>query len=235
MGGVFMVFHGLVKSTLLDYPGKLACTLFTGGCNFRCPFCQNAALVLDPSSEPLIDSDELNAFLQKRKRYLDGVCITGGEPLLQRNVEDYCKYLKDLGYLVKIDTNGSFPQKLEKLISKNLVDYVAMDLKSSKEGYAKAIGVDNFDISLIEQSVNILEDCSIDHEFRTTLVKELHSEKEIHGIGSWLRKDQKLYLQHFEDKGSNIVKNLTGFNEKETKVIKDILKTYIAFVEIRGF
>lgn len=230
-----MVFHGLVKSTLLDYPDKLACTLFTGGCNFRCPFCQNSALVLDPSSEPTLDKVELDLFLKKRIKYLDGVCITGGEPLLQRNVADFCKYLKDLGYLVKLDTNGSFPQKLDKLISQNLVDYVAMDLKSSKEGYAKAIGIENFDSSVIEESVEILQNCNIDHEFRTTLVKEIHSEKEIRGIGSWLRRDQKLYLQRFEDKGSNIVQNLTGFNEKETILIKDILKTYIDFIKIRGF
>ena len=230
-----MVFHGLVKSTLIDYPDKLACTLFTGGCNFRCPFCQNSSLVLDPASEPVINSEELDLFLKKRKKYLDGVCITGGEPLLQKDIEEYCKYLKDLGYLVKIDTNGSFPQKIESLISKNLVDYIAMDLKSSKEGYSKAVGIDNFDVSVIEESVNILQSCDIDHEFRTTLVKELHSEKEIHGIGKWLNKDQKLYLQHFEDRGSNIVQNLTGFSEKETKAIKDILKTYIAFIGIRGF
>ncbi len=230
-----MVFHGLVKSTLIDYPDKLACTLFTGGCNFRCPFCQNSSLVLDPASEPVINSEELDSFLKKRKKYLDGVCITGGEPLLQKDIEEYCKYLKDLGYLVKIDTNGSFPQKIESLISKNLVDYIAMDLKSSKEGYSKAVGIENFDVSVIEESVNILQSCDIDHEFRTTLVKELHSEKEIHGIGKWLNKDQKLYLQHFEDRGSNIVQNLTGFSEKETKAIKDILKTYIAFIGIRGF
>lgn len=230
-----MVFHGLVKSTLIDYPDKLACTLFTGGCNFRCPFCQNSSLVLDPASEPVINSEELDSFLKKRKKYLDGVCITGGEPLLQKDIEEYCKYLKDLGYLVKIDTNGSFPQKIESLISKNLVDYIAMDLKSSKEGYSRAVGIENFDVSVIEESVNILQSCDIDHEFRTTLVKELHSEKEIHGIGKWLNKDQKLYLQHFEDRGSNIVQNLTGFSEKETKAIKDILKTYIAFIGIRGF
>jgi len=230
-----MIFHGLVKSTLLDYPNKLACTLFTGGCNFRCPFCQNSSLVLDPSSEPIIDSTELDAFLKKRVKYLDGVCITGGEPLLQKNVDDYCKYLKDLGYLVKIDTNGSFPKKIESLISKNLVDYIAMDLKSSKEGYSKAVGIDNFNISQIEESVEIIKNCNLDHEFRTTLVKELHGEKEIIGIGKWLDKSQKLYLQRFEDRGSNIVKNLTGFNENETKVIQNILKSYIDLVIIRGY
>ncbi|MGD1817637.1 MAG: anaerobic ribonucleoside-triphosphate reductase activating protein [Pleomorphochaeta sp.] len=230
-----MLFHGLIKSTLLDYPGKLACTLFTGGCNFRCPFCQNSALVLNPASEPTLDSEELNAFLKKRTKYLDGVCITGGEPLLQKNVDDFCKYLKDLGYLVKLDTNGSFPSKLENLISHNLVDYVAMDLKSSREGYAKAVGIENLKISLIEESVEILKNTSVEHEFRTTLVKELHGEQEIKGIGEWLNKDQKLYLQKFEDKGANIVQNLTGFNLNETISIKNILKNYIDFIEIRGF
>ncbi|MGD1821418.1 MAG: anaerobic ribonucleoside-triphosphate reductase activating protein [Pleomorphochaeta sp.] len=229
-----MVFHGLIKSTLLDYPGKLACTLFTGGCNFRCPFCQNSALVLNPSSEPVIDSIELDKFLKKRIRYLDGVCITGGEPLLQKNVIDYIKYLKDLGYLVKLDTNGSFPDKLENLLSKDLVDYVAMDLKSSKEGYSKAVGIDNFDITSIEQSVDLLQSSNIDHEFRTTLVKELHGEKEIEGIGLWLKKNQKLYLQKFEDSGTNIQQNLTGFNVNEMNSIKNILKSYINFVEVRG-
>lgn len=229
-----MVFHGLIKSTLLDYPNKLACTLFTGGCNFRCPFCQNSSLVLNPSSEPLIDSDELEKFLKNRSRYLDGVCITGGEPLLQKDVDSFCKYLKDLGYLVKLDTNGSFPDKLEYLLSHHLVDYVAMDIKSSKEGYSKAVGIDNFNIDVIEKSIKLLENTDIDHEFRTTLVKELHGEKEIEGIGNWIRKDQKLFLQKFEDKGSNIVKNLTGFNINEMITIKNILKTYIDFVEVRG-
>lgn len=229
-----MVFHGIVKSTLLDYPGKLACTLFTGGCNFRCPFCQNAALVLNPKAEPLVDKDELDKFLKQRSRYLDGVCVTGGEPLIQRNVDDFFKYLKDLGYLVKLDTNGSFPDKLNSLISKNLVDYVAMDLKSSKDGYAKAVGLESFDIKVIEESVNILQSSSIDHEFRTTLVKELHGDKEIEGIGKWLNRNQKLYLQKFEDKGSNIQKNLTGFNAFEMKTIQNTLKSYIDFVEVRG-
>ncbi len=229
-----MVFHGIVKSTLLDYPNHLACTLFTGGCNFRCPFCQNAALVLNPEREPLVDSDELDKFLKQRSRYLDGVCVTGGEPLIQKNVDDFFKYLKDLGYLVKLDTNGSFPDKLEDLITNKLVDYVAMDLKSSKDGYSKAIGVENFDISVIEESVNILQSTSVDHEFRTTLVKELHGDKEIEGIGNWLNKNQKLYLQKFEDRGSNIKQNLTGFNDFEMKSIQNILKSYIDFVEVRG-
>lgn len=229
-----MKFHGLNKTTLVDYPGNIACTLFTGGCNLRCPFCQNSSLVLNPESEPYIDDEELTQFLEKRKTFLDGVCITGGEPLLQNDLESFCVYLKSLGYKVKLDTNGTFPDKLQNLLDKNLLDYVAMDIKSSKEGYAKAAGIEGLNISKIERSVEILKSTKVAHEFRTTLVKEFHTIKELISIAKWIGSKEKLYLQTFSDKGTNIEDGLHGFSEKEEKAIKNVLKTYIDFVKIRG-
>lgn len=229
-----MKFHGLIKSTLLDYPGYFACTLFTGGCNFRCPFCQNSSLVLNPESEPTINEEELVNFLLKRKKYLDGVCITGGEPLLQKDIVNFCKFLKNIGYKIKLDTNGSFPKKLKKLLDLNLLDYIAMDIKSSKKGYSTAIGLDTLNIELIEESVEIIKNSNIEHEFRTTLVKELHSIDDLISIAKWLGPSEKFFLQTFEDKGSNIESNLHAFSKEEELYIKNKLKNYISFVEVRG-
>jgi len=229
-----MKFHGIVKSTVLDYPGLMACTLFTGGCNFRCPFCQNASLVLNPLSEPTLDPDEIEDFLIHRVGLLDGVCITGGEPLLQADITEFVAHVKSLGFQVKIDTNGSFPEKLEELIRGGCVDYIAMDIKSSPEGYAQASGLQSFDMTPLYKSVNLIKESGIDHEFRTTLVKELHSEKDIIAIGKWLGKDQKYFLQTFLDKGMNIKSGLHGFSKKEEENFQKILNSYIDSVSIRG-
>ncbi len=227
-----MKFHGLIKSTFLDYPNLLACTLFTKGCNLLCPFCQNSSLVLETDLPPLDEREILN-FLNNKKYLLDGVCITGGEPLMQDEIFDFCKLLKNIGYKVKVDTNGTFPNKLEKLIKENLVDYVAMDLKNSREEYNKSVGK-KINIQKIENSVGILKNSNIDHEFRTTLVKELHDHKNLIEIAKWIGKNEKLYLQTFQDAGTNIVSNLHGFTADEEKHIQKLLKNYINFVEIRG-
>lgn len=229
-----MKFHGIVKSTVLDYPGLMACTLFTGGCNFRCPFCQNAALVLDPSSEPTLDPDEIENFLKNRVGLLDGVCITGGEPLLQADITSFVTHVKSLGFRVKIDTNGSFPEKLDELIHSGCVDYIAMDIKSSPKGYAAAAGLESFDMTPIYTSVTLLKQSGIDHEFRTTLVKELHHEEDMIAIGQWLGKEEKYFLQTFLDKGMNIKSGLHGFSKKEEENFQKILKSYIDSVSIRG-
>lgn len=229
-----MKFHGLIKSTLVDYPNNVACTLFTGGCNFRCPFCQNSSLVLNPQSEPTLDEDELVEFLKKRRKYLDGVCITGGEPLLQDDVVDFCKFLKSLGYKIKLDTNGSFPKKLKKLLDLNLLDYIAMDIKNSKTKYAKTIGSNFFDLEVIEKSVELIKTSNVDHEFRTTIVREFHTLDDLIEIAKWLGKDEKYYLQTFEDRGSNIATNLHPFTIDEEQCFLNELKSYIGFVEVRG-
>lgn len=195
-----MVIHGLQKTTLLDYPGHVAATLFTGGCNFRCPFCHNGELVLNPGGTPQIPMEEIMAFLQKRQGILDGVCITGGEPTLQPDLEDFIRGVRGLGYLVKLDTNGYRPEVLERLLEEGLLDYVAMDVKASKDNYARAVGLEsNFSIEPIERSVEILKNSSIDYEFRTTVVKGLHAVEEFDEIGRWLSGCRAYYLQGFQE------------------------------------
>lgn len=228
-----MQIYGLQKLTLLDFPRKTACTIFTGGCNFRCPFCHNGDLVLGSLPEP-INTDELFAFLKKRSGVLDGVCITGGEPLLNPDIDSFIKEIRKLGYLIKLDTNGSNPEYLKNLVEQGLVDYVAMDIKNSKDAYPKTVGIDNFDVSPISESVEFLKNSKTDYEFRTTIVKEFHSEDEILKIGEWLKDSKKYFLQNFVDSESVIKKGLHPVDESELKNWKDILTRYIDFVEIRG-
>ena len=190
-----MQIYGLQKLTLLDFPQKTACTIFTGGCNFRCPFCHNGDLVLGDLPEHIND-DELFSFLKKRSGVLDGVCITGGEPLLNPDIDSFIKKIRDLGYLVKLDTNGSNPEYLKKLVEQGLVDYVAMDIKNSKEAYPKTVGIDTFDVSPVCESVEFLKKSKTDYEFRTTIVREFHTEDDIMKIGEWLKDSKKYFLQN---------------------------------------
>lgn len=218
--------------TMLDYPGKVACTIFTYGCNFRCPFCHNASLVTD--APKFISEDEVLSYLSKRAGILDGVCISGGEPLLQKDIFEFMKNVKDKGLLVKLDTNGSFPDKLKYAIDEKLVDYVAMDIKNSKDKYAMTVGVDNFDITPIEKSVELLINGDIDFEFRTTITKELHSEEDIRKIGTWIKGAPKYFLQNFENTG-NLIKE--GFNAHDPETLKGfarLLEGQFAKIEIRG-
>ena len=229
-----MKICGLMKLTLLDFPEKTACTIFTGGCNFRCPFCHNASLVTRVNEQEIIPESEILSFLSKRQGLLDGVCITGGEPLLQPDIEDFIRKVKDLGFLVKLDTNGSYPDKLKHLVSKGIIDYVAMDIKSSPENYGKVIGIDNFDVTPIRESAEFLMEGHIPYEFRTTLVKELHDENDIVKIGQWLNGADKFFLQTFVDSGDIIGKNLSAFSKDETEYLYTILRKYIKTAQIRG-
>lgn len=229
-----MKFHGLIKSTLVDYPEKLACTLFTGGCNLRCPFCHNSELVINPELQPYLSDESIVKFLESRTRYMDGVCITGGEPLLQSGVTEFCRYVKSLGYLIKLDTNGAFPDKLKELLDLGLIDYVAMDVKNDKENYAATVGYSKIDIDPFEKSIRIIKESKIDHEFRTTVVKEFHTVENLIRIAEWIGKDEKYFLQTFSDKGSNIQSGLHGYSAEEEKSMQKQLRSYIESVEIRG-
>ena len=182
-----MVIHGFQKLTLLDYPGKVACTLFSGGCNFRCPFCQNGNLVQHPEWEPVIPEEEIFAVLEKRRGVLDGVCVTGGEPTLDPDLERFVTKIKELGYLVKLDTNGYRPEILKKLVEEKKIDYVAMDIKNAPSRYGETAGVKKIDVMRINESVEFLKSGVVDYEFRTTLCKELHGREEIEAIGKWLK------------------------------------------------
>lgn len=229
-----MEIHGFNKLTLLDYPGKLSCTIFTGNCNFRCPFCQNASLVLHPENQPLIAVDEITHFLQKRKGVIEGVCITGGEPTLQKDLIHFIKIVKSMGLLVKLDTNGNKPAVLKTLIEQKLIDYVAMDIKNSKQNYSLSVGIKDFDTSLVEESVSFLINGKIPYEFRTTVVAEHHSFDDFISIGEWLNGAKNYYLQAFEDSGDLISIGMHGCTKSDMLKAKEVMELFVKHVEIRG-
>ena len=221
------------KLTLLDYPEKTACTVFTYGCNLRCPFCHNAALVTDAMQEP-VNEDDFFDFLEKRKGLLDGVCITGGEPLLQKDISDFIKKIKDKGFLVKLDTNGFFPEKLKELIDEGIIDYVAMDIKNSLEKYPETCGVSNINIEKVKESVEILKSGKVDFEFRTTVLQEYHTQSDFESIGKWLSGNYKYYIQCFKDSGNTIASNLNPLEEDEIFALKSTVSAYLPLCKIRG-
>lgn len=229
-----MILKGLQKLTLLDFPDNMACTVFTYGCNFRCPFCHNASLVLPSKRDDTsISEEEFFSFLKKRKGILSGVCVSGGEPTLMPDLEDFLTKIKSLGFAVKLDTNGYNPDVLQKLIDLRLIDYVAMDIKNCKEKYSITAGVD-IDISKIEKSAKLLLGGNLPFEFRTTVVKQLHGESDIKKIGEWLSGDERFFLQGFIDSGDVIQNGLNGYEQKDLKDLLNVLKTYIPNAQIRG-
>ncbi len=229
-----MLISGLQKLTLLDYPGNLACTIFTGGCNLRCPFCHNASLVLNSGVRESITQDEIIAYLKKRIGILDGVCITGGEPLVHNEIDEFIKTIKLLSYKVKLDTNGCFPKKLKYLVGDGLVDYVAMDIKNAPDKYSETVGVENFDISTVKESVEFLLKNTVSYEFRTTVVKELHTHVNIAAIGRWIANAERYYLQAFVDTGDVITAGLHGYDKTEMEYLRQIMIKYVANTEVRG-
>lgn len=228
-----MLIKGLQKLTLLDYPGKMACTVFTAGCNFRCPFCHNASLVTNIDDER-ISEEEFFSFLEKRQGIIDGVCVTGGEPTLQPDLKDFLKKIKDLGYSVKLDTNGYRPEVLKDVVNSGLIDYVAMDIKNSQSKYALTTGIENLDISKINESVEFLMSGVVDYEFRTTIVKELHTEEDIQDIVSWIQGAKKYFLQGFIDSGDLICTGYSGYDKTELQKLLNIAKNDLSVTELRG-
>ena len=228
-----MKICGIQKLTLLDYPEHIACTVFLGGCNLRCPFCHNADLVVGKVEEAF-SKDDVFAYLKKRVGVLDGVCVTGGEPLIYEDTLEFLAELKALGYLVKLDTNGFFPDRLERAIGSGNVDYVAMDIKSSPEGYASATGIENPDIGAVKRSVALLESSGIDHEFRTTVVRELHGETEMREIGRWLEGTKKYFLQGFIDSGRLVGGTFTAHTAEKMKELLEIIREYVPSAALRG-
>ena len=230
-----MLISGLQKTTLLDYPGCVACTVFTGGCNFRCPFCHNSSLVLPERIAGGMEEDELMAFLKKRVGVLDGVAITGGEPLLHKDMPRFLGKIKELGFKIKLDSNGSFPELLEEIVKANLVDRVAMDIKNSPELYGKTVGLESFDIKNVERSKNFLLEGRVDYEFRTTAVKGLHTESSIREAAKWIEGAKEYYLQQFKDSGDILdLKGLGAFDEEEMKKLKLAAAEFIPHVQLRG-
>lgn len=228
-----MIFGGFQKLTLLDFPGKVACTLFTKGCNFYCPFCHNANLV-NLGEEQNITEEEVLSYLNKRIGILEGVCITGGEPLLHPDLPDFIRKVKALGYGVKLDTNGSFPKQLKELVKDGLIDYVAMDIKNSMEKYPLTSGNQNLNLDLINESIDFLMEGTIDYEFRTTVVEELHTVSDIQAIGKRIRGAKKYFLQNFVDSGNIIEKNLHPVNEETIEKMELAAQEYVKPAKIRG-
>ena len=227
-----MDISGIQKMTLLDFPGKCACTVFLAGCNLRCPFCHNASLVLT-SPEPAMTEEEFFAFLKKRKGLLDGVCITGGEPTLRKDLPDFIRKIKEMGYLVKLDTNGSNPGMLGKLLEEKLLDYVAMDIKNCPDRYAATCG--NVDIlPQVEQCLTLLRDSNVEYELRTTCVKPFHDTQAMEAIGKWLSGTQNYYLQAFVDSGDLVGSGVSGFNKEEMEALRQAVLPHIPGTRIRG-
>ena len=225
---------GIQKLTLLDYPQKMASTIFTGGCNFRCPFCQNSDLVFLPENMPELQEEDVLRFLEKRKGILDGVCISGGEPLLNPVLAVFLRKIKALGYAVKLDTNGSSPEKLKQLIEEGLLDYVAMDIKNSVRKYAETAGIRNLDLQGIQDSIAYLKEGHIPYEFRTTIVKEFHSAQDIRDMTDWLEGAAAWYLQNFEDSDRVIQKGLHAWDEETLQQFQKLAKAKVPNTELRG-
>ncbi len=229
-----MIFGGFQKLTLLDYPGKVACILFTKGCNFYCPFCHNALLVESGQDTEEITSESVLAYLTKRKGILEGVCITGGEPLLQPELEDFIRKVKDLGYAVKLDTNGSFPEQLKHLVCRGLIDYVAMDIKNSPEKYAMTTGCPAVTFENVEESIDFLLSGAVDHEFRTTVVNELHTPQDIEKIARRIEGAKNYFLQNFVDSGHLIGTDLSPVSAATMQNMQEKAKKFVENTQIRG-
>ena len=234
-----MNISGLQKMTLLDYPGKVACTIFLFGCNYRCPFCHNAEL-LEGKAEPLMTKEEFLSFLSKRKGLLDAVCISGGEPTLSAGLKELMADIKTLGFSVKLDTNGSRPAILRELVEAGLVDYVAMDIKNGPSRYAETCGLPKVDLAAIEESAAFLMSGAVDSEFRTTVVDPLHDEGSILEMGRWLHKIagdkpvKKIFLQPFVDRDTVVFSGLSAPNPAQMAAFVELLKPFALEINVRG-
>lgn len=228
-----MLILGLQKLTLLDYPGRTACTVFTGGCNFRCPFCHNAPLVLPGREQEPYTEEEVLSYLKKRAGLLDGVCVTGGEPTLQEDLEAFLRQVKALDYQVKLDTNGSRPEALRALLRQGLADYVAMDVKSSPEEYARACGVP-VDLEKVNESIDLLLSGCVDYEFRTTVVAGLHTPQIIERAARRIAGAKRYFLQAFVDSGDLITPGWHALSREEMEACAQAARKHVPFVELRG-
>ena len=228
-----MRIAGFQKLTLLDFPNRVACIIFTQGCNYKCPYCHNSEL-LDINAPALMDVTEFFRFLERRQGLLDGVAITGGEPLLRKDIVEFIKRIREMGFLVKLDTNGNHPDKLGEILDSGLVEYVAMDVKNSKERYGETIGLPQFDIRRVDESIQILLSGKVEYEFRTTVVKEFHDAASFEGIAEWIKGADNYYLQGFVDRETVMYSGLGAYSKEEMETFQDIVKPHVKHIEIRG-
>ncbi|MBQ1521351.1 MAG: anaerobic ribonucleoside-triphosphate reductase activating protein [Erysipelotrichaceae bacterium] len=227
---------GLQKLTLLDYPGHVSCTVFTAGCNMKCPFCHNRDLVFIPENFEFMNPESVFDLLRKRQGTLDAVAITGGEPLLQKGLKDFIIEIRNLGFKVKLDTNGYYPEKLKELIDEGLIDYVAMDIKAPLAKYPATVGLPeiNFKADQIRKTIKYLMSDVVDYEFRTTVVRELHTKEDMAAIGKMIKGCKHYYLQQFVDSGRCIEQGYTSYTKEEMSELRDEVAKYVPVVELRG-
>ena len=228
-----MRIGGLQKLTLLDYPGKVACTVFLPGCNLRCPFCHNPALVLPDRETDSLSTEELLAFLETRRGKLDGVCVTGGEPTLYEDLPALLRQIRGLGFAVKLDTNGTNPAMLKALLQERVLDYVAMDIKNSPSRYAETCGGIDC-LSRVRESAALLMDGTVDYEFRTTVCAPLHTPRDMEELGRWLKGARRYFLQPFADSGALVGGGVSPPSEDEIKALRDSVLPDIPSTQIRG-
>ena len=228
-----MLISGLQKTTLLDYPGHLAATIFLGGCNFRCPFCHNRDL-LEGNGAAAYSEEEILAFFSKRSRILEGVCITGGEPTLQADLADFIQKLRQFGLKIKLDTNGYQPRLLTALCQRGLIDYVAMDIKSGPSGYKTAAGWPDLDLTRIEQSISFLLKGSVPYEFRTTVVRGLHQATDFEEIGPWISGAERYFLQSYQDSEQVLCRGFSSFHKEELLRFAAVVSPHVPSVSLRG-
>ena len=228
-----MKIQGLQKMTLLDFPGRVACTVFLGGCDFRCPFCHNYELVEGPMPETVTE-DEFFAFLEKRQGLLDGVAITGGEPCLRKDLPEFIAHIREAGFAVKLDTNGNHPQMLVRLLEDGLLDYVAMDIKNSPAKYAQTIGLPEIDLEPISESIALLMQSGVPYEFRTTVICEYHEARDFEEIGEWISGAERYFLQPFTDRDTVPNRFLSAPDAENMRLFREIAARYTKLAEIRG-
>lgn len=229
------MFVGMEKLSLVDYDDKISCILFKSGCNFRCPFCHNSLLVIDTNNNCEIPFSEILDYLEKRKGVIDAVVISGGEPTLDLELKEEIKAIKKLGYLVKLDTNGTHPEIIGELLEEKLLDYIAMDIKNSFKNYPLTAGIKKIEENKILKSISLIKNSNIDYEFRTTIISEFHDEVSMTEIGQMLKGAKKLYLQKFIDSENNIKRGLTPANKEKALIFKGILQEFVDFVDLRGY
>ena len=223
------------KMSLGDYPDKMACTIYMSGCNFKCPYCNKRDLVFIPEDNEFLNPDEVSDYLKKRNQLLDGICFNGGEPLMQEDIDKFIRKHRRLGYVIKVDTNGAYPERLKALISKKQVDYVALDIKNTKEKYAETTGMnpETFDIKPIEETLNILKEGKVEFECRTTVVKEFHTLDDLKKIAKWIGPIDHYYLQEFSPSENNIQPDLTAYSLDELEDMKEAIRKIVPSVQVR--
>lgn len=226
--------YGLQKTTLLDFPGHVASTIFLGKCNYRCPYCQNSSLLDPRDMAPVFTEEDVYQHLHKRKCILEGVCITGGEPTLTKELKSFIKNIKHMGYKVKLDTNGTNPSLLKELLQENLLDMVAMDIKNSLSRYGRTVGIPEYNTKPVEETVELLKESRICYEFRTTLVKELHRKEDLLSISEWLQGPSPYFLQNYKDSDEVLTKGLQGFSTEELSNLLSVVRPLLPNSSLRG-